>query len=61
MQALVTETLHNGFKLYVHAHDRPKGHAHLRLVVRVGSLAEEDEERGLAHMVRFGIQLPSCT
>lgn len=44
-------TLENGLSYYVRANPKPEGRALLRLVVNVGSLQEEDDERGLAHFL----------
>jgi zinc protease len=41
----------NGFRYVWLANQDPAGHCSLRLHVRVGSLAEEDDERGMAHFV----------
>lgn len=42
-------TLPNGLKYYVRANKTPEHHAHLRIVVRVGSAYEDDDQQGLAH------------
>ena len=44
-------TLGNGLTYYVKANHEPLNRAQLRLVVRAGSILEEEEERGLAHYV----------
>lgn len=41
----------NGFTYLVRPNKKPENRAHLSLVVRAGSLHEEDDERGLAHFV----------
>lgn len=43
--------LANGFRYAVRANPTPAGHASLRLVVAVGSLHENDDERGVAHFL----------
>ena len=43
--------LGNGVRYYVRANSRPAGRATLRLVVRTGSLAEADDQLGLAHLI----------
>lgn len=43
--------LANGVRFYVRSNAKPAARAALALVVRVGSLAEEEEERGVAHFV----------
>jgi zinc protease len=48
---VITGTLDNGLKYFVRANKLPAQRAEIRLVVQVGSSAEEDEEQGLAHMV----------
>jgi len=44
-------TLPNGLKYYVRANPRPARRAELRLVVKAGSVLEDDDQRGLAHFV----------
>lgn len=46
-----TGTLPNGLTYYIERHRVGDGRLHLALAVRVGSLVEGDEERGLAHFV----------
>jgi zinc protease len=41
----------NGLTYYIRANHKPEHRAELRLVVRVGSLMEDDDQRGLAHVV----------
>lgn len=41
--------LGNGFRYVILPHGKPAGRAHLALDVQVGSLMEDDEERGIAH------------
>ncbi|MCB1054307.1 MAG: insulinase family protein [Acidobacteria bacterium] len=52
---LEPEILHgrlaNGLSYYVRSNQRPEARAELRLVVDVGSVLEEDDERGFAHLV----------
>jgi zinc protease len=43
--------LDNGLAYYVLHNAKPANRAELRLVVRVGSINEREEERGLAHFV----------
>ena len=47
----VVGTLPNGLKYYVRANPRPARRAELRLVVKAGSVLEDDDQRGLAHFV----------
>lgn len=43
--------LDNGFQYLIRENKKPEGRALLRLVVNVGSLQEEDDEKGIAHFV----------
>jgi zinc protease len=42
-------TLPNGLRYYVRANKKPEKRAELRLVVKAGSVLEEDDQQGLAH------------
>jgi zinc protease len=44
-------TLPNGLRYYIRANTRPEKRAELRLVVNAGSVLEDADQRGLAHMV----------
>src|SRR5476649_1617533 len=44
-------TLPNGLRYYVRANQKPMRRAELRLVVRAGSVLEDDDQQGLAHFV----------
>src|SRR5438094_10363993 len=44
-------TLPNGLRYYVRANNRPEKRAELRLVVKAGSILEDDDQQGLAHFV----------
>jgi zinc protease len=44
-------TLPNGLRYYVRANDKPDHRAELRLVVKAGSVLEDDDQQGLAHFV----------
>ncbi len=44
-------TLPNGLRYYVRPNRLPRGRAELRLVVKAGSVLEDDDQRGLAHFV----------
>jgi zinc protease len=44
-------TLPNGLRYYVRANAKPARRAELRLVVKAGSVLEDDDQRGLAHFV----------
>ena len=43
--------LPNGFRYYVRANRKPEKRAELRLVVKAGSVLEDDDQQGLAHFV----------
>src|SRR5437764_9471643 len=47
----VVGTLPNGLRYYVRANAKPLRLAELRLVVRAGSVLEDDDQKGLAHFV----------
>ena len=49
--AVLTGELANGLHYYVRSNGRPENRAFLRLVVRAGSVLEDDDQRGLAHLV----------
>src|SRR6516162_9730502 len=44
-------TLPNGLRYYVRPNGKPARRAELRLVVRAGSVLEDDDQKGLAHFV----------
>ena len=48
---VVVGTLPNGLKYYVRANDKPQHRAELRLVVKAGSVLEDDDQQGLAHFL----------
>ena len=43
--------LPNGLSYFIERNDHPKGRAELRLVVKVGSVVEDEDQLGLAHFV----------
>src|SRR5215475_7622593 len=43
--------LSNGLRYYVRANAKPANRAELRLVVKAGSVLEDDDQQGLAHFV----------
>ena len=49
--AIVQGTLPNGLRYFVRRNEKPQKRAELRLVVRAGSILEDDDQRGLAHFV----------
>ena len=48
---VVVGTLPNGLKYYVRANAKPAHRAELRLVVKAGSVLEDDNQKGVAHFV----------
>src|SRR4051794_20980525 len=44
-------TLPNGLRYYIRSNGRPANRAELRLVVKAGSVLEDDDQKGLAHFV----------
>src|SRR5215469_10563806 len=56
-QAIPIETqitagkLQNGLQYYIRANRKPEKRAELRLVVKAGSVLEDDDQQGLAHFV----------
>ena len=49
--AVTVGTLSNGMRYYIRANHKPEKRAELRLVVNAGSVLEDEDQRGLAHMV----------
>lgn len=49
--AVVRGVLGNGLTYYIRHNQEPRGRAFLSLVVKAGSVLEEEEQRGLAHFV----------
>jgi zinc protease len=48
---MLVGTLPNGLRYYVRANAKPAHRAELRLVVKAGSVLEDDDQQGLAHFV----------
>lgn len=48
---VVTGTLNNGLRYYIRNNHKPEKRAELRLVVNAGSVLEDDNQRGLAHVL----------
>src|SRR6201993_233040 len=48
---LLVGTLPNGLRYYVRANGKPAHRAELRLVVKAGSVLEDDDQQGLAHFL----------
>ncbi|MDE7388816.1 MAG: insulinase family protein, partial [Muribaculaceae bacterium] len=49
--AVITGVLPNGLTYYVRHNDYPKGQADFYIAQKVGSVLEEDNQRGLAHFL----------
>jgi zinc protease len=49
--AVTVGTLSNGMRFYIRQNHKPEKRAELRLVVNAGSVLEDEDQRGLAHMV----------
>ncbi|MEY2587703.1 MAG: hypothetical protein RLY11_1552, partial [Bacteroidota bacterium] len=47
---LVKGKLANGLTYYIRENKKPEKKVELRLVVKVGSIVEDDDQQGLAHM-----------
>lgn len=48
---VVRGTFKNGLKYYIKKNDRPKKTVEMRLIVKVGSLQEEEDQLGVAHIL----------
>lgn len=48
---IITGQLDNGLTYFIQANDEPANRAELRLLVKAGSLLEQDFERGVAHFI----------
>src|SRR5262249_15088418 len=48
---ITVNQLPNGLRYYVRANKKPEKRAELRLVVKTGSVLEDDDQQGLAHFV----------
>ena len=49
--AVVRGVLSNGLVYYIRHNEEPRERAHISLIVKVGSILEEEDQRGLAHFV----------
>jgi zinc protease len=49
--AVTVGTLSNGMRYYIRENHKPEKRAELRLVVNAGSVLEDNDQRGLAHML----------
>lgn len=50
-QVLIKKRLDNGLTYYIYPTDKVEGEAHFQLFVKVGSLQETEDQRGLAHFL----------
>jgi len=50
-KSLIKGELKNGFKYTIKKNSKPANKAELRLVVKAGSLEEDDDQKGIAHLV----------
>ena len=50
-KSLIEGELKNGFKYIIKKNSKPRNRAVFRLVVKVGSLEEDDDQKGVAHFV----------
>ena len=48
---VVRGTLSNGLVYYIRHNEEPRERAHISLIVKAGSILEEEDQRGLAHFV----------
>ncbi len=49
--AVETGVLDNGLTWYVRENNKPEGRASLRLIIRAGSILEDDDQQGIAHLL----------
>ena len=49
--SVVRGTLSNGMSYYIRHNEEPRGRAQIALAVRAGSVQEQDDQQGLAHLV----------
>jgi len=49
--SVITGTFPNGLRYYVRSNKKPEQKVELRLMVKVGSIVEDDDQRGLAHFM----------
>ncbi len=49
--SVITGTFDNGLRYYIRPNSRPENRAELRLVVNAGSVLENENQRGLAHLL----------
>jgi zinc protease len=49
--AVITGTFPNGLRYYIRSNKKPEQKVELRLMVKVGSIVEDEDQRGLAHFM----------
>ena len=49
--AVRTATLPNGLRVFIRRNSQPAGRVSMRLAVKAGSLNEDDDQRGIAHLI----------
>lgn len=49
--SVIVGTLENGLRYYIRANDEPRRRVEMRLALNVGSVLEDDDQLGLAHVV----------
>ena len=50
-KAITYGTLDNGFIYYIRENEKPKDKAYIKLVIKAGSVMEEESQLGLAHLL----------
>ena len=50
-KSLITGKLDNGFAYSIKKNEKPDNRASIRLLINVGSLEEDDDQQGVAHLV----------
>ncbi|RBQ31929.1 hypothetical protein CRU92_03950 [Arcobacter sp. FW59] len=50
-KSLITGKLENGFEYTIKKNEKPDNRASIRLLVKAGSLEEDDDQKGVAHLV----------
>ena len=48
---ITTGKFANGMTYYIRANKKPEKRAELRLIVKTGSILEDDDQQGMAHLV----------
>ena len=50
-KAITYGKLDNGFTYYIRENEKPKDKAYIKLVIKAGSVMEEENQLGLAHLL----------